>query len=213
VIYRPYPSDSERFDAGNIVEELSEYSNFTYDSSHSILEAQLRAELMITDLSSGALSFSFSTFTPHIQLVEQSQMKTEDSLWEGDAWYELSKVEELKDVVNLSIKKRDYWKNKIEKTQFNFLYKPENSMGYISLQIDLIAQGKVGNDWLKWSRQTTKVNIKNEDDFFQHVKYFPHIWDAWLIRGLVINYLRKKFPTTHEGLINQINMLMGNNDV
>jgi len=208
IIYRPFPSDNERLDALNIIEELSEYCNFTYDDSHSILDAQLRTELMITDLSSGALSFSFSTFTPHIQLVEQSQMKTTEFLLEGDAWYELSRIEELKNVVSLCLDKSSYWKNKIARTQFKFLYHPEKSLEHLSKQIDLISQGKIGKDWMKWSRDMEKVEIKSEDDFLQHVKNFPHLWNPWIIRGLVINYLRRKFPHSHESLINKINFLI-----
>lgn len=213
IIYRPYPSESERLDASSILNELKQYSNFTYDNQGSILCAQLRSELMITDLSSAALSFSFSTFTPHIQIVEQSHMKTKNSLWEGDAWYELSDLGELVRAVNLSIKKSAYWKNKIEKEQYNFLYQPENSINHISKQIDMIAQGKVGGDWLNWSREMPKVKIESEDDFFSHIEKFPHIWNAWLIRGLVINYLRKKFPFTNELLIKKINSSLGGVDL
>ena len=88
------------------------------------------------------------------------------------------------------------------------MYQPDNSIEHLSQQIAVISQGKIGKDWMKWSRNMDKVEISSEDDFLQHIKNFPHLWNAWLIRGLVIHYLRKKFPSSHETLISKINLLM-----
>lgn len=202
VIYRPYPDPGERRDALKIVQELKQYKNFTYDTSHSAQASQLRSEIIITDASSIALSYSFATYTPHIRVIK-SHNTINTEIHEDDAWYEIGNIEHLYKVILLCLDKKEYWKSKIEKTQYEFLYNPGNAINNIARQINNIANEVVEDSWFSLYRSYPDIKLNTEEAFLSHIKKYPYLWTKFIIRDLMIKHIRNKYKNADK-LITEI---------
>lgn len=204
VIYRPYPSNNEGQGIEQMLQELSQYSNFTFDFSKSSLPALQKARYVFTDASSLAISFSIATKIPHFRISISDISDLPASVDEA-GWIEINDIRQLKECIQDLERQAPLWSEKMEAYENKHAYDIDKVFENITLAIvQILRTGGTEKD-IKVARTFRDLSGLTEDELVEFVSHRPFMWAAWQIRPLMQSYLQSRFGTDANRVVNKIN--------
>lgn len=204
IIYRPYPSIKEGQGIEQMVEELSQYSNFTFDYSKSSLASLKRSKYVFTDASSLAVSFSLATETPHFR-ISVEELSDDNAFIEKEGWVEIGQLQALTSCISSVENNMLYWTDKMKQYENSHTYDVDNVFSNITKTILNILQNKTVEGAIEVKREFKDLSYLNENGFIEHIKNNPFMWVEWQVRPLMISYINSKYGENTQDIVLKLN--------
>ncbi len=136
LIFRPHPLDltrkGDKHFVDNMLIKFSKFKNFKFDGNVSYIESFKKSDLMITDLSSTAYTYSFSTNNPVIFFSKNEKKLKKEKFSEAFYFHDRNQIgfickdeNKLNSIINYSTKsKKKFFRNikNLKKKRIEYLF-------------------------------------------------------------------------------------------